>query len=226
MEIIPNVHCLSGAIVNCFLIIDGDNLTLIDTGLPHNDKKILKYLASLGHKPGDLRRILITHSDGVHVGGLAALKAATGARTYASEIEAKAIAEGRSSREIRVKARGLMRLRFALTRMLFKTKPVVIDEFLTDGQELPALGGLRAVATPGHTPGHLSFFAPGLGILFAGDSLNSGNGELSGSKGTYTWDREKADASMRLQASLGAKIVCVAHGKVVMDAIGKFPQAS
>jgi glyoxylase-like metal-dependent hydrolase (beta-lactamase superfamily II) len=222
VEIVPNVHCIPGAVVNCFLIVDADALTLIDTGFPGNDKRIVKYIVDLGHKPGDLRRILITHSDTDHVGGLAALKEATGARVYASEIEAKAIAEGHSSREI--KTSGLSRIQFAIARIFFRVKPAIVDEFLTDGQLLPIMGRLRVVATPGHTPGHVSFFAPSAGILFTGDSLASENGKLRGSASIYTWDQEKANASIRLQAELGAKIVCVAHGQVITDAAGKFPR--
>ncbi len=112
----------------------------------------------------------------------------------------------------------------ALSRMMFKLTPTAVAEFLTDGQVLPILGGLRVVATPGHTPGHVSFFAPGPGILFAGDSLRSGNGRLNPSGNMITWDQEKANVSIRTQASLGAKIVAVGHGQVVMDAAGKFPQ--
>jgi glyoxylase-like metal-dependent hydrolase (beta-lactamase superfamily II) len=222
MEVIDNVHCIPGTIVNCFLIVDADGLTLVDTGFSRNAKKILKYIIELGHKPSDLRRILITHSDSDHIGGLASLKEAIGARIYSSEIEAKAIAEGHSSRE--TKASGLTRIQFAITRIFFKVKPGTVDEFLTDSQQLPILGGMRVVATPGHTPGHISFFAPTAGILFAGDSLTSANGKLYGSRRVYTWNQEKANASVRLQAALGPKIVCVAHGKVVMDAIGKFPK--
>jgi glyoxylase-like metal-dependent hydrolase (beta-lactamase superfamily II) len=219
MEVIPNVHCIPGAIVNCFLIADSDGLTLIDSGLPGNDKKILKQIVEMGHKPGDLRRILITHSDGDHVGALAELKAATRVRVYASEIEARAIAEGKSSREIH--ASGPAVLLFTITGFFFKAKPATVDDFLTNGQLLPVLGGLRVVATPGHTPGHVSFFAPGAGILFAGDSLTSRNGRLRGSRGAVTWNQEEANASKQLQAELGARIVCPGHGRVVMDAAGK-----
>lgn len=222
VEIVPNVHCIPGAVVNCFLIVDSDALTLIDTGFPGNDKRIVKYIVDLGHKPGDLRRILITHSDTDHVGGLAALREATGARVCASEAEAKAIAEGHSSRQI--KPSGFRRIQFAIARIFFKVRPAIVDEFLTDGQLLPVLGGLRVVATPGHTPGHVSFFAPGVGILFTGDSLSSDNGKLRVSPSIYTWDQKKANASIRLQAELGAKIVCAAHGEVIMEAVGKFPQ--
>jgi glyoxylase-like metal-dependent hydrolase (beta-lactamase superfamily II) len=222
MEIVPGVHVIPGVVVNSYLIVDPDGLTLIDAGLPGNEKKILKYIASLGHSSSDLKRIIITHADGDHVGGLAALKAATGARVYANAIEAEAIGAGRMSRELKV--HGLLGLFFTLTGFLFKAKPATVDEFLTDGQVLPVLGGLRVVETFGHTPGHISLFAPSAGILFVGDSIVSGNGALRGSSGANTWNQAKADESVRKQAALGARIVCSGHGPAVMDAGNKFPR--
>ena len=92
MEIIPNVHLVPKTVANPYLLIDPDGLTLIDAGLPGSHKKILRYMAGLGCAPGDLKRILITHADFDHVGGLAPLKKATGARVYASPVEAQALA--------------------------------------------------------------------------------------------------------------------------------------
>jgi glyoxylase-like metal-dependent hydrolase (beta-lactamase superfamily II) len=221
MEIIANVHAIPGVAVNAYLIVDPDGLTLIDTGLARNGKKILKYIAGLGHSPGDLRRIIITHADGDHVGGLAALKAVSNARVYASPIEAEAMAAGRSSREL--KLGGLAKWLFAIAPW-FKVEPIAVDEPLADGQGLPVLGGLRVVATPGHTPGHISLFASSAGILFAGDSLNSEGGRLIPSREAYTWDAARALESVKAQATLGARIVCPAHGPVVKDAAGKFPE--
>jgi glyoxylase-like metal-dependent hydrolase (beta-lactamase superfamily II) len=219
MQIIPNVHVIPGAIVNLYLIIDADGLTLIDAGLVRSGKKILRYIASLGHTPHDLRRIVITHSDGDHVGGLAALKAASGARVYASPIEAKAIAAGSVSREL--KLRGLVKWLYE-TVPWFKVEPATVDETLTDGQVLPVLGGLRVVETPGHTPGHISLFAPSARILFVGDSLISRWDQLHPSRGINTWDEALAMKSAKAQAALGARIVCPAHGPVVKNAVGKF----
>ena len=62
MEIIPKVHHIPDIIANPYLIIDSDGLTLIDTGLPGSHRKILQYIESRGHTPGDLRRIILTHS--------------------------------------------------------------------------------------------------------------------------------------------------------------------
>ncbi len=223
MEITPNVHLIPGVRCNPYLIVEPDGLTLIDTGLPGSETKILRYLSDLGHAPQDLKRILITHADFDHVGGLARLKAASGARVYADAIEAAAMAIGKSSRPL--KPRNLFfKIMFGLTGRLFRARPIQADETLADGQVLPVLGGLRVLATRGHTPGHVSFFAPGAGVLFVGDSLVSEETGLRGSTGMNTWDQAQADESVRKQATLGARFVCPGHGAVVTDAAGKFPK--
>ena len=223
MEIIPNVHLIPGIIANPYLIIDSGELTLIDAGMPGSHKKILHYIANLGYAPKDLKRILITHADFDHVGGLAALKAATGARIYAHAIEAAAMAAGRPSRKLKP-GNVFAKLLFGIMGRLFKAVPIQVDELLSDGQTFPVLGGLRVLETPGHTPGHLSFFAPSVGILFVGDSLVSEETGLRGSSGANNWDQPKSDESVRKQAALGARIVCSGHGPVVMDAADKFPK--
>jgi glyoxylase-like metal-dependent hydrolase (beta-lactamase superfamily II) len=223
MEIIPNVHLIPKTVANPYLLIDPDGLTLIDAGLPGSHRKILRYMASLGYAPRDLKRILITHSDYDHVGGLAPLKAASGARVFASPVEAQAMAEGHASRPVKPR-RLITRLLFGLMGGLFKPPRIRVDELLSDGQTLPVLGGLRVVETLGHTPGHISLFAPSAGILFCGDSIVSGEEGLRGSSGANNWDQAKSDESVRKQAALGARILCSGHGPVVMDAAGKFPQ--
>jgi hypothetical protein len=60
MEIIPNVHVISGSMVNCYLIVDPDGLTLIDTA-GYNVKRFL--VVEAWGKPGDVN-IIITHADG------------------------------------------------------------------------------------------------------------------------------------------------------------------
>ena len=223
MEIVPNVHLITNGFVNCYLIADPDGLTLIDTGLARNLNKVLKTIAGLNRQPGDLKRIILTHSDGDHVGALADLKAASGARAYASPIEAQAIEVARRSRELKVQ--GLRSVLVKLLAPMLKSKPAKVDELLENGQVLPVLGGLQVVDTPGHTPGHISLYAPSARILFGGDSMTAGrDGSLRCSSGMNTWDEAQAKESVKIQAALGAEIVCVGHGPVVREAAGKFPK--
>jgi glyoxylase-like metal-dependent hydrolase (beta-lactamase superfamily II) len=225
MKISENVYFVPGVIANPYILVDADGLTLIDTGLPRSNAKILTYVASLGKSAHDVKRILITHSDLDHVGSLAILHKLTGARTYASQIEANAIAAGRASRQIKRSGFSARRLMFALLGPLMRAKPFQVDEILADGQVLPVQGSLLVVDTSGHTPGHLSFFAPASGILFCGDSLVTDENGIHGSRPGLTWDAPKARQAERRQAALGAQIVCPGHGPVVRDADGKFPVA-
>jgi glyoxylase-like metal-dependent hydrolase (beta-lactamase superfamily II) len=223
MEIIPNIHLIPDIIANPYLIIDPDGLTLIDTGLPGSDKKILNYIAGMGRSPADLKRIIITHSDMDHIGGLYTLKKVTGARTYASDIEAKAIASGKPSRPIKP-GLTLRRVLMSILSLWMKPHPMQVDEILKDGQVLPLLGGLQVVETAGHTPGHISLYASKSAVLFPGDSMVSDDKGLHGSRPAVTWDMTKADESVRKQTALGARIVCPGHGPVVTDAQDKFPK--
>jgi glyoxylase-like metal-dependent hydrolase (beta-lactamase superfamily II) len=106
----------------------------------------------------------------------------------------------------------------------FKPKPAQVDELLSDGQVLPVLGGLHVINTSGHTPGHISLYAPAAKILFCGDSMVvEGNGTLRCSRGANTWDEDKAKESVKVQQTLGAESVCSGHGPIVREAAGKFP---
>lgn len=223
MKIIDQVFVVPGVIANTYILADADGLTVIDAGLPRSEKKILAYVASLGRSARDVKRIIITHADLDHFGGLAALQKATGAHTYSSQIEAEAMAKGESSRQISPSGFSLRRIVFSILSPFIKATPFQVDEILTEGQTLPILGGLQVLETPGHTPGHLSLFVPSAQILFCGDSIVADQNGLQGSRPGITWNENQARASERKQAQLGAQIVCSGHGPVVKEAAGKFP---
>jgi glyoxylase-like metal-dependent hydrolase (beta-lactamase superfamily II) len=214
-------------IANSYILTEPDGLTIIDTGLPHSEKRILEYVAGLGGSARDIRRILITHADLDHYGCLAALQKASGACTYASKIEAASMAKGQSSRPVyRSIDTAFKRFMFAMLSWMMKATPIQVDEILGEGQVLPVLGGLQVVETPGHSPGHLSYYLPSTGILFCGDSMRSdGKRGFRASRSRNDWDQTLALVSVRKQAELGAQIVCPGHGPVVWDAGSKFPVA-
>lgn len=216
MQIAPDLYQVPGVIANVFVLVDADGVTLVDTGLPYNHRRILAYLAQLGHAPTAVRRILITHADRDHMGGVAALRALTGARVYAGALEGAAMAAGRETRRLRMDP-ALRLAMWLLNRVLFvAVQPAAADETLADGQVLPIFGGLHVLATPGHTPGHLSFFAPGPGVLFAGDSLRVLGGRLRVSSGPNTADAAAAEASARRQLALNPRLVCTGHGPALL----------
>ena len=216
MQIAPDIYCVPGVIANVFVLVDPDGLTLVDAGLPYSQRRILAYVAALGYPPEAVRRLLVTHADRDHIGSLAALQARTGARVFAGALEAAALQAGRETRRLQVGLayRGLLWL---LGRLLFvRVQPASVDEHLADGQELPVLGGLRVLATPGHTPGHLSFYAVRSGVLFAGDSLRTLGGRLRVSSGPNTADEALARASAERQLALRPRLICTGHGPAVV----------
>ncbi len=77
-----------------------------------------------------------------------------------------------------------------------------------DGEEV---FGLRVVATPGHTAGHIAVFDPDSGLLVAGDALSNTAG-LAGSPPQFTADPAAAEASVRTLAELDVQRILFGHG--------------
>ena len=151
------------------------------------------------------------HADPDHTGGAGTLKAQTGARLYSSAIEKPAIESGGTSRPMQGNA--LTKAIFAaMGKYLMPTPPVPVDETLSDGQVLPILGGLQVLATPGHTPGHLSFNCPAHQTLIAGDAWNASTGALQFRPAPVHWDYQVGLTSVRKMEALGAKAVWCGHG--------------
>ncbi|HEU4328313.1 MAG TPA: MBL fold metallo-hydrolase [Roseiflexaceae bacterium] len=218
----PQMYQIRDTIVNMFLIVEEQGLTLIDTGTAGAAKAVTRTLAKHGFQPADVKTILITHADPDHAGGAAALKALTGAPIYASAGEALALAEGRPPRQ--PKAGPLGRQLFKLSERLMPITPVSPVQTLADGDVLPILGGLQVLSTPGHTPDHLSFYAPAYGVLFAGDSMISTPAGLRFADGPVTWDYALGCESVRRQAALAPRWVACGHGPVLEGAAVRFPE--
>ena len=86
------------------------------------------------------------------------------------------------------------------------------DEDLTDGAEF-SVGGvtLRAIATPGHTPGSTCLYSPELGCVFTGDTLfNGGPGATGRSYSDY--DTIVASIKDRLLTLPPETVVHTGHG--------------
>ena len=65
--------------VNCYLVSAGDGFILVDTGVASLRAKLEQSLLAAGCKPGNLKRILITHGDLDHAENAAYLRDKYGA---------------------------------------------------------------------------------------------------------------------------------------------------
>ena len=75
---------------------------MIDTLWDTDGQRILDQINSIGRSVTDLKNIILTHAHRSHLGGLAALKKASGATVYAHEWEADIISGERKAQGITV----------------------------------------------------------------------------------------------------------------------------
>jgi glyoxylase-like metal-dependent hydrolase (beta-lactamase superfamily II) len=72
--------------------------------------------------------------------------------------------------------------------------------------------GLRIIATPGHTPGHVCVFDPAGSVLILGDAMNNVDKKLSGPNPQYTADMAQAQESVKKLAKLKFERAFFGHG--------------
>lgn len=205
--IAPEVACLDLGAVNVYLCRDDDGFTLIDAGTPGKAATILATLAEWGGAPADLKRILITHADYDHAGSMAALQQQTGATVYAGAETARFLSEGGTPKHLPAP------IHFVLSNfMRIQTIPRDAIKIVYDGDVLPVLGGLEALATPGHTMDHFAFYSPAAGVLFAGDTLETRTGHVKRSPQLITASTEANNESAIRLLNLAPAVFACGHG--------------
>src|SRR3954454_10855170 len=155
-EVTPNLVQITRLhFVNAFLVREDDGLTLVDTTMGRGAADDLLGAAEKLGAP--IRRIALTHGHGDHVGGLDALAGRLGdVEVLMPEGDARILAgedtpDGKKSGSWPKVA----------------TKPTVL---LHEGDRV---GSLEVLATPGHTPGHVSYIDTRDGSLIAGDAVTT-----------------------------------------------------
>lgn len=224
-EIVPHVYAISLGVVNAFLL-EGDDLTLIDTGIPGSAGKILEAVHSLGKRPQDIDQILLTHCHADHTGSLAALKRETGAPAYMHPLDAALVRRGETMRPVNPAPGLVYKIIFHLfmkRRGPMKVEPAEIEHELQDGEELSLAGGLQAIHVPGHCAGQVAFLWPQQGgVLFAGDTAT--NMIRLGYPPIFE-DLAEGQRSLARLAGLDFEVACFGHGKAIVGrAAGKFRQ--
>ena len=75
--------------------------------------------------------------------------------------------------------------------------------------------GLRVIATPGHTPGHVCVFDPAGSLLILGDAMNNMDNKLAGPNPQYTADMAQAHQSVKKLAKLTFQRAVFGHGEPI-----------
>ena len=191
--------------VNAYLIREEDGFTLVDTTVGGGADDLIAVARNAG---GSIRRIALTHGHGDHVGSLDVLKQRLGesVEVLMPELDARIHA---GERVVEGKLPGS-----------WPTVQTVPDVRLRGGDRV---GSLEVVASPGHTPGHVSFLDTRDRTLIAGDTFTSyGSVEVSDHfywrfplAAMATWDKAKDLESARALRAVDPAILLVGHGPAV-----------
>lgn len=177
MQITPSVDALyhsfripiaPGLFLDRFVysfIIYGKNITLIDTGVAGCEKQIFDTIQAHGRDPSEIALIILTHAHPDHIGAAMTIQKNTGCIIAAHRSEKPWIEDV----ELQNRERPVPGFSTLVSG------PVRVDRELSDGDiivldERKDLT-IQVLHTPGHSPGSVSLFMPGEGLLFSGDVI-------------------------------------------------------
>lgn len=209
-----------GQNVHCYLWEWSEGYTLIDTGFPKDARTIMDALIRNKVALHAIRRVIVTHADPDHSGGLAQLKRATQAQVVCHAVE-KEYLEYPQRRQV---SAWYMRVPLLAASMFpnYHLRAVMPDVLVVDGQELPE--GFVVIHTPGHSPGHISLLHRGKRLLIAGDALSNRGSKLRAPTTKFTSDLPNAQRSIwKLAKRYGDdfETVVFGHGPPLLTNGGK-----
>jgi glyoxylase-like metal-dependent hydrolase (beta-lactamase superfamily II) len=222
MEVVPGLHWVERIWdTKVYLLCEAERLVVIDAATPGRAGAIWRHLEGLGYAPGDVDEIWLTHGDIDHMGSVAALKAASGARLVAHQADAPLV-EGRAPRQLGpVPLSNLWQRLFnwGIDRIF---QPAAVDAPVEDGDRL---GEWRVVHVPGHTPGSVCYYHPGRRLAIVGDAINHRRGQLGEPPLTFSNDLAQARASIEKIAALDLEVCCFGHGPPLLQDAARRVQA-
>jgi glyoxylase-like metal-dependent hydrolase (beta-lactamase superfamily II) len=194
--------------VNAYLVTEDDGLTLVDTAM----RAAPQLLGAAERAGAPIVRIALTHAHGDHIGSLDALREQLpDAEVIISARDARLLAKDKSldADEPQAKIKGsLPGARTAPTRTV---------------QDGDRIGSLQVVASPGHTPGHVSFLDTRDGTLVCGDAFTTfGRVETTAKSNPRfpfatmaTWHQPTEVESARALLALEPSRLAPGHGPIV-----------
>jgi glyoxylase-like metal-dependent hydrolase (beta-lactamase superfamily II) len=201
---------------------DAGGWVLVDAGVLGTARLIKEAVENRFGARSRPNAILLTHGHFDHVGALEELAGEWDVPVYAHDLEMPYL-DGRAAYPPPdpTVGGGMMA---ALSRF-YPRGPVNVGRWLRSLPvgRVPTMPGWEWIHTPGHTPGHVSFWNPQTKTLIVGDAFITTNQEsafavlvqspeLHGPPMYYTTDWENARASVRKLAALEPEVVVTGHG--------------
>jgi glyoxylase-like metal-dependent hydrolase (beta-lactamase superfamily II) len=226
VEVLPDVYCYTNQIVNVIFLglPNAGDWVLVDAGMPKSGSTIIKVAEERFGKGTKPAAILLTHGHFDHVGSIVHLLEEWDVPVYAHAQEFPYLVGDQPYPEPDpgVEGGGML----AKISSIYPIEPIDIRKVLlpipADGT-LPHLPAWRWLHTPGHSPGHVSFFRDIDRTLIAGDAFVTvkqdsfykvmvQKKEVHGPPVYLTTDWSQARESARKLEALKPELAITGHG--------------
>ncbi|MHB0776165.1 MBL fold metallo-hydrolase [Halomonas sp. WWR20] len=226
MHVLPDIQGLTVQIVNVYFVGLPDtpeDWVLVDTGMPHSADLIIKAAEARFGAYARPRAIILTHGHFDHVGSALELAGHWDVPVYAHAAEMPFVTGQQRYPYPDPSVQGGI---IAKLSRFFPSDPVDLQGYiraLPDDGSIPGMPGWRWVHTPGHTPGHVSFFRDDDHALIVGDAfvtvrqdalfkVLTQHQEISGPPRYFTPDWAAARSSVQRLAELRPSVAVTGHG--------------
>lgn len=223
---LEDVYCLTTQIVNVYFVGqpgEGNPWVLVDAGLAGNAKTIVEAAGERFGADNPPQAIVLTHGHFDHVGALSDLLEQWNVPVYAHGDELAYLTGQRRYEGPYPDVGGGLISRLS---RFFPDSPIDISDHvhaLPEDHTVPCLSDWEWVHTPGHTPGHVSFFRAGDRALIAGDAFVTVHQEalydvltqrveISGPPRYFTSDWVRARQSVERLAAMNPGTAMTGHG--------------
>jgi glyoxylase-like metal-dependent hydrolase (beta-lactamase superfamily II) len=220
-EVASGVSFLSAGIANLYFVgEDASRWILVDSGMHGYFDTIMKAAESKFGAGAAPLYIVLTHGHFDHAGSAAALAKRWRVPIYAHKLEIPFLTGKSDYPPPDPTVGGAM----SLLGRFFPNRKINLNGLVKElGDSLPKFEEWQVHFTPGHTPGHISFFRPKDRTLIAGDAFTTVDldsfsamatkkQEVSRPPAYFTCDWELAHRSVENLADLAPRVLAAGHG--------------
>ena len=176
-DVTPGIHCVTDSYVNWYILSEGNDLTIIDAGMPKSWGSLESALATLGRSRADVKALVLTHAHFDHVGFAEKLRSEWRVPVYVHELDkpltTHPLKYDHETSTLRYAWRpSTMKSLASFTAWGMWSTPAIAEvKTFADHDTLDVPGSPKVVFTPGHTYGHCSLHLPFRDVLIAGDVI-------------------------------------------------------